>query len=46
MLDRRPENNMTELCENANVKLLPYGTVAGGFLSEKYIGFPAEKYAS
>lgn len=45
LLDRRPENGMSELCENANVKLLPFGTVAGGFLSEKYIGVPVEKYA-
>lgn len=45
LLDRRPENGMSELCENANVKLLPFGTVAGGFLTEKYIGFPQEKCA-
>jgi aryl-alcohol dehydrogenase-like predicted oxidoreductase len=46
LLDRRPENGMTEFCDSANVKLLPFGTVAGGFLSEKYVGFPPEKCAS
>jgi aryl-alcohol dehydrogenase-like predicted oxidoreductase len=46
LLDRRPENGMTELCKDANIKLLPFGTVAGGFFSEKYVGFPADKCAA
>lgn len=39
-LDRRPERQggLTELALERNVALLCYGTVAGGFLSEKWIG--------
>lgn len=38
LLDRRPENGMAAFCSEHNIKLLPYGAVAGGFLSEKYLG--------
>jgi aryl-alcohol dehydrogenase-like predicted oxidoreductase len=38
VLDHRPENGMVALCEQHGVKLLCYGTVAGGFLSNKYLG--------
>eukprot|EP00898_Chlorokybus_atmophyticus_P004752 jgi/Chlat1/5278/Chrsp35S05238 len=38
LLDRRPENGMVDFCRENNVKLLPYGVVAGGFLSDKYLG--------
>ncbi len=37
VLDRRPENGMIEFCQRHSIKLLCYGTVAGGFLSEKYL---------
>lgn len=40
VLDRRPENGMAAFCAENNVKILCYGTVAGGFLSEKYLGAP------
>lgn len=40
LLDRRPENGMTDFCAANNIKILCYGTVAGGFLSEKYVGAP------
>lgn len=43
LLDRRPENAMVEFCKSHDIKLLAFGTVAGGFLSEKYLGVPAEK---
>ena len=43
LLDRRPENYMIPYCRDQNIKLLPYGTVAGGFLSERYLGVPASK---
>ena len=43
LLDRRPENYMIPYCKEHNIKLLPYGTVAGGFLSEHYLGVPASK---
>jgi len=38
LLDRRPEKHMTALSEESGVALLPYGVLAGGFLSEKYLG--------
>jgi aryl-alcohol dehydrogenase-like predicted oxidoreductase len=38
VLDRRPERGMVELCERQGIALLCYGTVAGGFLSEGYLG--------
>ena len=38
VLDRRPLNGMVQLCEEFGVRLLAYGTVAGGFLSEKWLG--------
>jgi aryl-alcohol dehydrogenase-like predicted oxidoreductase len=39
-LDRRPENGMVELCREKGVALLCYGSVAGGFLSDRYLGAP------
>jgi aryl-alcohol dehydrogenase-like predicted oxidoreductase len=40
LVDRRPLAKMTEFCQDHNIKLLPYGVVCGGFLSEKYLGKP------
>jgi aryl-alcohol dehydrogenase-like predicted oxidoreductase len=40
LLDRRPERHMTACCSENNVSLLPYGVLAGGFLSDKYLGNP------
>lgn len=40
LLDRRPENGMTELCRSNGVDLLCYGSVAGGFLSDRWLGAP------
>ena|SRR3989344_1122603 len=37
-LDHRPSNGMTDFCQKHNISMLCYGTVAGGFLSEKYLG--------
>lgn len=45
LLDRRPENFMVPYCREKGIQLLPYGTVAGGFLSERYLGLPASKCA-
>lgn len=39
-LDRRPERGMVELCGRRGIALLCYGTLAGGFLSERYLGVP------
>ncbi|WP_017314688.1 aldo/keto reductase [Mastigocladopsis repens] len=40
LVDRRPEVNMIQLCQEHDVKLFTYGTVCGGLLSEKYLGKP------
>jgi len=40
VLDHRPEQGMVELCERHSISLLCYGTVAGGFLSDRYLGAP------
>ena len=37
LIDRRPETAMTPFCSQAHIRLLPYGVLAGGFLSEKYL---------
>ena len=37
LIDRRPETAMTPFCSQADIRLLPYGVLAGGFLSEKYL---------
>lgn len=38
LLDYRPEKELIALCAKHNMHLLCYGTVAGGFLSEQWIG--------
>jgi len=43
LLDRRPENGMVDFCRAHNVALLPYGVMAGGFLSERYLDLDAAK---
>ncbi|CAF0923457.1 unnamed protein product [Adineta steineri] len=40
IIDRRPEVHMIPFCQQHNIKLLTYGTVCGGLLSEKYLGKP------
>ncbi len=40
VVDRRPEHGMVALCREHGVGLLCYGTVLGGFLSERYLGVP------
>ncbi len=37
LLDQRAAGKMSEICLKHNVKLLAFGTVAGGFLSEKWL---------
>jgi len=46
LLDRRPEKHMAALAAETGVTLLPYGVLAGGFLSEKYLGAPAPAAAN
>ena len=38
VVDRRPEVEMVQFCLDRDIKLFAYGTVCGGFLSEKYLG--------
>ncbi|MDR1137136.1 MAG: aldo/keto reductase [Synergistaceae bacterium] len=40
LLDRRPERKMAELCLKRGVRLICYGSLAGGFLAEKWLGAP------
>ncbi len=44
LLDRRPAGTMAALCQSRGVGLLAYGALAGGFLSERWLGAdePAE----
>jgi aryl-alcohol dehydrogenase-like predicted oxidoreductase len=43
LLDHRPQGAMTDLCQRYGISLLCYGTVAGGFLSDRYLGWPEPK---
>ncbi|MDD5264975.1 MAG: aldo/keto reductase [Candidatus Bipolaricaulis sp.] len=38
LLDRRPESEMASFCRTHGISLLCYGTVAGGLLSDRYVG--------
>ncbi len=40
IVDRRPEVEMIQFCQQHDIKLFTYGTVCGGLLSEKYLGQP------
>ena len=40
ILDHRPERGMVAFCRRHGISLLCYGTVAGGFLSDRYLGVP------
>ncbi|CAM6105547.1 unnamed protein product [Calypogeia fissa] len=37
LVDMRPQKMMSELCQLTGVKLITYGTVMGGLLSEKFL---------
>lgn len=38
LIDKRASGEMTEVCQEYGVKILAFGTLAGGFLSEKWLG--------
>ena len=40
LLDRRAAGPMSQLCLERGVKLLAYGSLGGGFLSERWLGAP------
>lgn len=38
IIDQRPQIQMAEFCQKNKINIITYGTLCGGFLSEKYIG--------
>ncbi|MEN2283971.1 aldo/keto reductase [Algoriphagus sp. SE2] len=44
VIDQRAALQMKVVCETYNVKLLAFGTLAGGFLTDKWLGKPEPKY--
>lgn len=40
IVDQRPQVKMASFCKKHGIKLLCYGTLLGGFFSEKYLGSP------
>src|SRR5919206_492960 len=38
IIDRRPEVKMVPFCLKHNIRLLAYGTICGGLMSERYLG--------
>ena len=38
LLDHRPESGLADLCRKHRIALLCYGSVAGGFLSDRWLG--------
>jgi aryl-alcohol dehydrogenase-like predicted oxidoreductase len=40
LLDRRPAGALAALCARSALRLLCYGTIAGGFLTAKWLGAP------
>lgn len=40
LLDARPEHGLIDLCQRSGIHLLCYGSVAGGFLAERWLGAP------
>lgn len=43
VLDRRAFGRMREVCRGRGVELICYGALAGGFLSERWLGQPAPR---
>ncbi|CAK5276350.1 unnamed protein product [Mycena citricolor] len=41
LIDTRPLHGMTDVCSRHGIKLLTYGTLCGGFLSDRWLGQPA-----
>jgi aryl-alcohol dehydrogenase-like predicted oxidoreductase len=40
LVDRRPEIQMVQYCQEQGIHLLAYGTLGGGLLSDRYLGQP------
>jgi diketogulonate reductase-like aldo/keto reductase len=43
LIDQRAGNNMTATCNQYGAKILAFGTLAGGFLTDKWLGKPEPK---
>lgn len=43
VLDRRPSGAMADVCRDHGIGLLAYGALAGGFLSDRWLGQPAPR---
>ena len=43
VVDRRPQVNMVNFCQEHDIKLFTYGSLCGGLLSEKYLNKPELK---
>jgi len=46
IIDRRPEVKMVPFCNEHNIRILAYGSLCGGLLSERYLGKIQEPSAS
>jgi aryl-alcohol dehydrogenase-like predicted oxidoreductase/enamine deaminase RidA (YjgF/YER057c/UK114 family) len=46
LLDQRAGGNMTRLCAEKSVKILAFGTLAGGFLTDRWLDEPEPDIAS
>ena len=48
VIDRRPERGLADFCRARGIALLAYGTIAGGFLDERWLGAadPAPPFAN
>ncbi|NIM99804.1 MAG: aldo/keto reductase [candidate division Zixibacteria bacterium] len=44
LLDQRAKESMIRLCQQYGIKLLAFGTVAGGFLTERWLGKPEPEW--
>jgi aryl-alcohol dehydrogenase-like predicted oxidoreductase len=44
VLDQRPAKTLATLCRQNGIDLLAYGTLAGGFLSERWLGAPEPEH--
>ncbi len=44
LIDTRASRDMAAICRQYNVRLLAFGTLAGGFLTEKWLGQPEPSY--
>ena len=42
LLDRRPLNGMVQYCQARGIKVISYGSVGGGLLSDKYAEEPKQ----